>query len=343
MTSRIDAPHFVSQDSFQSTYSPPSCMSIHSEWWSDLSFGGSYPSDSLILTYELHPPTTANEGLFTSDETSYSMDLSLSPLSLFTSPSTSPTTPSTNYSISSSPVENLCGEPTPTDREHTAGQHSLVSTPFDSSLQPVYPSGLSITEPLERMPHVLTACSSSGRLSSRRLSHASRRKSMRPSPYPEVRSIPGGCRSSSLPIPTIPSANDDESFFNPLTSQPSRKTLLDSIDEECADSSAMSSIVREENISLNSLPGQSSPPQIKPSPKLISCTHPECCKTFTRQNDLHKHLSTAAVHNPKSPPECICHHCGASLSRNDALQRHQRNQACGKRRMSRKPASLPLP
>ncbi|KAF5348634.1 hypothetical protein D9758_006870 [Tetrapyrgos nigripes] len=69
---------------------------------------------------------------------------------------------------------------------------------------------------------------------------------------------------------------------------------------------------------------------------------PLCNDTFTRRNDVRRHLKNAAVH--RDQPEALailgeavgdtgtrCKYCGTDLSRSDARMRHERASACGKR------------
>ncbi|KAJ3936773.1 MAG: hypothetical protein NXY57DRAFT_984153, partial [Lentinula lateritia] len=66
-----------------------------------------------------------------------------------------------------------------------------------------------------------------------------------------------------------------------------------------------------------------------------------CKETFTRRNDVRRHIKNAAVH--RDSPEALallgevvgagtrCKYCNADLSRSDARMRHERASACGKR------------
>ncbi|KAJ4483809.1 hypothetical protein J3R30DRAFT_1836206 [Lentinula aciculospora] len=72
-----------------------------------------------------------------------------------------------------------------------------------------------------------------------------------------------------------------------------------------------------------------------------SCPVPLCRETFTRRNDVRRHIKNAAVH--RDSPEALallgetvgagtrCKYCNADLSRSDARMRHERASACGKR------------
>ncbi|KAJ3800262.1 hypothetical protein GGU11DRAFT_754517 [Lentinula aff. detonsa] len=71
------------------------------------------------------------------------------------------------------------------------------------------------------------------------------------------------------------------------------------------------------------------------------CPVPLCKETFTRRNDVRRHIRNAAVH--RDSPEALallgeavgagtrCKFCNADLSRSDARMRHERASACGKR------------
>ncbi|KAG7091012.1 hypothetical protein E1B28_010075 [Marasmius oreades] len=63
-----------------------------------------------------------------------------------------------------------------------------------------------------------------------------------------------------------------------------------------------------------------------------------CKETFTRKNDVRRHIQNAAVHRGsveaiqwQSKAGTRCTLCNADLSRSDARMRHERTSACGKR------------
>ncbi|KAL0581350.1 hypothetical protein V5O48_000726 [Marasmius crinis-equi] len=68
------------------------------------------------------------------------------------------------------------------------------------------------------------------------------------------------------------------------------------------------------------------------------CLISGCKETFTRKNDVRRHVMNAAIH--RDSPEALqlqgkpgtrCKLCNADLSRADARMRHERTSACGKR------------
>jgi len=72
------------------------------------------------------------------------------------------------------------------------------------------------------------------------------------------------------------------------------------------------------------------------------CPVPNCKETFTRRNDVRRHVRNAAVHRDQPDALAIlgevagdistrCKYCGTDLSRSDARMRHERASACGKR------------
>lgn len=70
--------------------------------------------------------------------------------------------------------------------------------------------------------------------------------------------------------------------------------------------------------------------------KPFLCPHDWCKETFTRKNDVKRHLLNAAVHRNDNPDRAEddtkrCKRCQADLSRPDARARHERAGACGKR------------
>jgi uncharacterized C2H2 Zn-finger protein len=57
----------------------------------------------------------------------------------------------------------------------------------------------------------------------------------------------------------------------------------------------------------------------------FKCTEPWCNETFTRKNDVVRHLKNALVHRKDAgdiiDPDKKCRYCGADLSRSDAKVR----------------------
>ncbi|KAG6920178.1 hypothetical protein DXG01_004947 [Tephrocybe rancida] len=67
---------------------------------------------------------------------------------------------------------------------------------------------------------------------------------------------------------------------------------------------------------------------------IIHCPHTWCKSTFTRSNDLTRHLATASIHKAPVPvdPSKICRMCGEEFSRSDARNRHEIKRSCGRKR-----------
>ncbi|KAF9039435.1 hypothetical protein BDZ89DRAFT_1060878 [Hymenopellis radicata] len=65
------------------------------------------------------------------------------------------------------------------------------------------------------------------------------------------------------------------------------------------------------------------------------CSVAGCTKTFTRRNDVERHIKSSGAHPEiKIVDESKrCKHCGTDLSRADARLRHERTNACGKRNL----------
>ncbi|KAK0486136.1 hypothetical protein IW261DRAFT_782037 [Armillaria novae-zelandiae] len=63
------------------------------------------------------------------------------------------------------------------------------------------------------------------------------------------------------------------------------------------------------------------------------CTIPGCTKTFTRKNDVTRHIRASGAHPDyqEQSDNVKCKICGIDLSRSDARLRHERTYACGKR------------
>ncbi|KAJ7350449.1 hypothetical protein DFH08DRAFT_110700 [Mycena albidolilacea] len=83
--------------------------------------------------------------------------------------------------------------------------------------------------------------------------------------------------------------------------------------------------------------------------KRYPCTVPGCTESFTRRNDMKRHVKNAAIHKgsvqqaealANSP---VCQFCGEELSRPDAARRHELKDSCGKRTIRRKSTYSMLP
>ncbi|KAF8059467.1 hypothetical protein FPV67DRAFT_442912 [Lyophyllum atratum] len=74
---------------------------------------------------------------------------------------------------------------------------------------------------------------------------------------------------------------------------------------------------------------------------VFHCSFPLCTATFTRQNDLVRHLRNSSAHSSTSDAQDDedkrCAHCNRKLSRADARRRHEISGACGKRNTKNKP------
>lgn len=98
---------------------------------------------------------------------------------------------------------------------------------------------------------------------------------------------------------------------------------------------------------------RSSPLARRRKAKLIHCTIPGCKQTFGRENDMKRHLLSAAVHEEDRPsilrnlqmalPPSKCEICGENLSRRDARLRHERDLSCGKRTGRKKAVTMVSP
>lgn len=83
------------------------------------------------------------------------------------------------------------------------------------------------------------------------------------------------------------------------------------------------------------------------------CTIPGCEESFTRPNDVQRHMRNAAKHKTAAALDddsaTRCKLCGEELSRADARKRHELKASCGKRTIRRKypmtsgPANLSVP
>ncbi|KAG6841383.1 hypothetical protein C0991_011723 [Blastosporella zonata] len=67
---------------------------------------------------------------------------------------------------------------------------------------------------------------------------------------------------------------------------------------------------------------------------IIHCPHTWCTSTFTRSNDLARHLTTALTHKEPAPvdPSKVCRMCGEEFSRSDARNRHELKRSCRRKR-----------
>lgn len=75
---------------------------------------------------------------------------------------------------------------------------------------------------------------------------------------------------------------------------------------------------------------------------MFHCPFLFCSGTFSRNNDLIRHLRTVSIHPPPTETEDTvaktCGQCGVKLSRPDARKRHEDSGACGKRTIKKRPA-----
>jgi len=88
----------------------------------------------------------------------------------------------------------------------------------------------------------------------------------------------------------------------------------------------------------------------KAAPKRHPCTVPGCNDSFTRPNDVLRHVRNAAIHKGTAQQAealaaspTLCRYCGEELSRADAARRHEAKASCGKRTIRRKSTYSLLP
>ncbi|KAJ7188615.1 hypothetical protein C8R46DRAFT_26520 [Mycena filopes] len=86
------------------------------------------------------------------------------------------------------------------------------------------------------------------------------------------------------------------------------------------------------------------------APKRHPCTVPGCHESFTRPNDVLRHVKNAAIHKGSAQQAAalaasstLCKYCGEELSRADAARRHELKSSCGKRTIRRKSTYSMLP
>ncbi|KAJ7496965.1 hypothetical protein FB451DRAFT_1457032 [Mycena latifolia] len=86
------------------------------------------------------------------------------------------------------------------------------------------------------------------------------------------------------------------------------------------------------------------------APKRHPCTVPGCTESFTRPNDVLRHIKNAAIHKGTTQQaealaasSTLCKYCGEELSRADAARRHELKASCGKRTIRRKSTYSMLP
>lgn len=86
------------------------------------------------------------------------------------------------------------------------------------------------------------------------------------------------------------------------------------------------------------------------APKRHPCPVPGCSESFTRLNDVLRHVKNAGIH--KGTPQqaealaassTLCKYCGEELSRADAARRHEAKGSCGKRTIRKKSTYSLLP
>ncbi|KAF6760307.1 hypothetical protein DFP72DRAFT_102300 [Ephemerocybe angulata] len=75
------------------------------------------------------------------------------------------------------------------------------------------------------------------------------------------------------------------------------------------------------------------------APKPFKCEFPGCNATFTRKNDVQRHMKSASAHRNFEQEakgdfdDKKCPRCGRILSREDSARRHFESGACGKREL----------
>ncbi|KAJ7039072.1 hypothetical protein C8F04DRAFT_1087007 [Mycena alexandri] len=89
---------------------------------------------------------------------------------------------------------------------------------------------------------------------------------------------------------------------------------------------------------------------VRVAPKRHPCTVPGCHESFTRPNDVLRHVKNAAIHKGSAQQAAalaasstLCKYCGEELSRADAARRHELKSSCGKRTINRKSNYSMLP
>jgi len=90
---------------------------------------------------------------------------------------------------------------------------------------------------------------------------------------------------------------------------------------------------------------------IKAARKRHPCPVPGCTESFTRPNDVLRHIKNAAIHKGTvqqaealaAANSTLCKYCGEELSRADAARRHELKSSCGKRTIRRKSTYSLLP
>jgi len=89
---------------------------------------------------------------------------------------------------------------------------------------------------------------------------------------------------------------------------------------------------------------------VRAAPKRHPCTIPGCTESFTRPNDVLRHIKNAAIHKGSTQQaealaasSTVCKYCGEELSRADAARRHELKASCGKRIIRRKSTYSMLP
>ncbi|KAF8178590.1 hypothetical protein K438DRAFT_1844047 [Mycena galopus ATCC 62051] len=65
--------------------------------------------------------------------------------------------------------------------------------------------------------------------------------------------------------------------------------------------------------------------------KRYPCSIAGCTESFTRANDVTRHIRNAAIHKSAQNISRVCEQCGEELSRPDAARRHEAKGACHKR------------
>lgn len=158
--------------------------------------------------------------------------------------------------------------------------------------------------------------------------------------------LDGQFRSRSFNSESI---NDDEEYIDARHSRNSISTGRSGRIRNATSRSGKRPVTSDEedesalDQSLDALPVAATPKPTGKKRKVnrYECPVPLCKETFTRRNDVRRHIKNAAIH--RDSPEALallgeavgtgtrCKFCNADLSRSDARMRHERASACGKR------------
>ncbi|KAJ7244167.1 hypothetical protein B0H12DRAFT_1129723 [Mycena haematopus] len=164
-----------------------------------------------------------------------------------------------------------------------------------------------------------------------------RRSPRRASPSTTILKVPGPKDHFIDDVAKLPAAQ--ESSYPPAVVPLTQIVLEDHPMENVARHSAATRGLKADK----SFKDASSTKKPAKAVKRHPCTVPGCTESFTRPNDVQRHIKNAAIHRSERNVGPVCSKCGDELSRPDAARRHETKGACRKRTITKPSTYAMLP